>query len=178
MPKYRRLTTTDKYGKPVVYVPTAWAESAVVYKAEAVQTYPAKMLVVDTYVLSGELVDALYEREESIAKYVEQALRDMAVYLRKITPEGSDYYTISIDNFTSKCNDLIEQYRIKDSMQDVDCPVAKVDRTVNISEFAERIKEIIHRDENISDSEDEYLCDEIDELVEEMTKEKNNAKKF
>lgn len=33
-----------------------------------------------------------------------------------------------------------------------------------VKEFAKRIKDIIHRDENISNSADEYLCDEIDDL--------------
>ena len=37
-----------------------------------------------------------------------------------------------------------------------------------VSEFAKRIKDIIHRDENISNSADEYLCDEIDELAAEF----------
>lgn len=37
-----------------------------------------------------------------------------------------------------------------------------------VKEFAKRIKDIIHRDENISNSADEYLCDEIDELAAEF----------
>ena len=44
--------------------------------------------------------------------------------------------------------------------------------TGGFSEFAERVKDIIHRDEDISNSADEYLCDMIDELVEEMTEKK------
>ncbi len=178
MPKYRRLTTTDEYGTPVIYLPADKDEPILVQKKASPREYLKSSRtatifnVVDTYVLSGELVDSLYEREENIAKYVYQALNDMSVYLKTKTTADLNHYTISIDDFFCKYNELLERYCKKGAEQDADIPFAKVERTGNIREFAERIKDIIHRDEDISNSADEYLCDMINELVEEMTEKK------
>lgn len=169
MSNYRRLTTTDKYGKPVIYKPAALMESAVFCKVEAVQAYSSKMLVPAAYAFSGELVDALYEREENIAKYVEQAIHDMTSYLESKTPEGSKFFAVRIDDFYSEYYNLIAKYRLLAQEQNFEYSSKKVKRTANIKDFAEQVKKIIHKDENISDSEDEYLCEEIDSLLEEIS---------
>lgn len=175
MSNYRRLTTTDEYRTPVIYLPADKDEPILVRKKVSASEYLKSgrtetiFNVVDTYVLSGELVDALYEREESIAKYVYQALNDMSVYLKTKTTADLNHYTISVDDFSCKYNELLERYCKRAAEQDADIPFAKVKRTANIKDFAEQVKKIIHKDENISDSEDEYLCEEIDSLLEEIS---------
>ena len=69
---YRRLTTTDEYGVPVIY---ARNEDVPIVAMKPITSYPWQEIeTAQAYEISGTLVDALYNREENISEIIKDAV--------------------------------------------------------------------------------------------------------